>query len=655
MWKSSHHGITHQEMCVVERRADGSLETVFSPISYDQGVLARLSELSSRMKAWEHSRGEQLKGAVRFLVADVVGVDGTNIDSVASHYREVVLDVYRLAGIEAGYARNQITTTHDNRDYPTGIYSLPATAALIRGFDVTREAIEECETHLEEPVRRELEWAHWQASGLRPHLLAALDDYERAFLAYVEEAERIFPKLFERKSFCRNFSGVYTGAELDYTITPGNQCIVESIGEYYWACVLERLYVEYEGTGRIETYSHRRRGFDERRLVLEAGCDLQLMLETNFGYGKVRYFRSTLSYKGVRAINASLLIFFQGANKVAFSEHTFNYEVEEGSFETCFDDAVRIQTEYRNVGEVDFVDKYFRKSLADLSELLLIIANMDTFLQITTLERFVALTSGAGNALIPDEGFRNISFKLSKGEEKLADALAEAVLSVVDVGGMDACANDARIQALPGQIFSQCDPDGLQLIVKKDLVRSRMARGLAPLLAGRYDVGELVKRVIPPDDGIFVETYEGYDLVNMRIEKALAVIGPIQRLREIAALTRFESVIDTIVSTCALIGDQSRSYVANVIDPNLGRIVPERDRVKAQLDGVNAQIMLVGYQGGDTSWLEGQSQNLMATLQRMNGSIAELEKQRRRLVGYVQTVRELQASREAQGNMPRML
>ena len=334
-------------MCVIERHSDGTLQTTFRPIGYDHQLLGRLRDLSEKTKSEEREQAAKLFEGVAPILVDVVGVQGADVASIAAHYSDVALDVYRSLGISVDDSAYFPNTSHDGWHYPTGPHFLPPYARLIREFDVPHEAVEACRTLLEESAYRELEWAYDQATALRPHLLAALDGYERTFRTYVEDANRIHPGIFERKSFCRNFSSTYGEAVLDYEITPGNQCIVERVGEYYWACVLERLYEAYDRAKNVEAYSHRRRGFNSYRLTLEPRCGLHLLQETNFGYGSVRYFWTTLSYKGVSAINAPFLIFFHGAGKVRFSEHTFNYEVEEESFEACFNDAVRIHSEYR--------------------------------------------------------------------------------------------------------------------------------------------------------------------------------------------------------------------------------------------------------------------------------------------------------------------
>lgn len=646
--RQNNRSITREEMCVIVRRTDGALQTVFHPISYDYQLLARLQDLSRRMKLQEASLEKELVDSTSPLLIKFEGSAVTTADSIASHFLNAARYVYRMMGLEEASATQYSVQAHDwwRGLYTSGIHLLPEYSAAIRGFAMTFDAVASCRPYLEEADYRWLEQAYLLANGMRPYLAAALEGYERAFSSYIEEVNLACPGLFKKKSFCRNFLEVWGKAELDYAVEPGNQCVVEDICQYYWAYVLEQLYGSYGNTNAV-AYSHRRLGWidSEQVIPIDTECDLHLLMKTNFGFGEKKYFGSTLRYGSVNAINAPFLMFFEGAGKVGLLDFTFGYEVEEESFETCFNDAVRLQSEFRRVGEERFVDRYFRKSLQDLSELLTIFANTNTFLRITTLSRFAVLTSGIRNPLVPDEGFSRIDFSLNDGERTLCDSLVAMILSVVKTGGAEGCANDQGIQALLERMFVPYRSSSLQLMVKKDLVRRRMAHGLASLSSHGVDVSELISGLVHPDEGIAVKTCRGYELISMRVDKALSAIGPIERLREIAALTRFESVIDSIVSTCLQIGEQAQSYITQSIDPELGRMVPECNRLKSQLDATNAEIDKARYRGIPVSaWLARQSQGLEAHIRSLNGTIAELEQQKRKLNDYIRTVNSIRTA-----------
>ena len=647
--------ITREAMCVIERMPDGSLRTAFHPLAYDAQVVGRLQALGTWMRGREGELGQRLLDAVSPLVADVPGVRESDVGSVVGHFQDVALDVCAATGVDVGLSKLDLAPLHDNACYPDGVHLLSPKARLIRGFDVTFEAVEACGSRLEEPERQCLVWEHRQAAGLMPYLSAALDEYEYLFQAYVGEAAQICPSLFARKSFCRDFDGSYAGAELDYLITPGNQCVVDRVCEYYWACVLEWRYEAYENTEAIEAYSHRRLGWgyackNSNAIVLDASSDLRLTYETNFGYGRDRYFWSTLSYKGISAINASFIMFFEGAGKVKFANHTFNYEVEEASFEACFDDAVRLHSEFLQLGEARFVGKYFRKSLSDLSDLLTIVAGTDTFLKITTLERFGALTSGPTNELIPDEGFAGISMGLSAAEEGVVARVVDSALAATRAGWTDGCARERQIRAPLDQVLGGYAEGSLQLLVKKDLVRTRIRQGLAPLLPDARDADAIAKRLVAPDEGFLVERYEGYGLMSMRVEKAKAALGPIERLREIAAATGSEPAIGSILGTCSLIAYQARAYISAQIEPELDRMIAERNRVCGMRGAAEAKIadaMRLGYDAGQ---LQTRSAALVARVRAIDGDIAELNGRRRHLEEYIRRVASLVAAESRSGH-----
>ena len=636
--ENERHSITCKEMCVVERRAEGSLGIAFHPIPYDYQVLGRLSELSEKVKDWEANRSKQLANELGEMFSDGHHEPIPDVSTIASRYRELVWSVYQLMGIEANQIALYPGNVHNEWQYQPGIHNLPEYSVAIREFDVSPEVVESYRDHLDEPSFQELQASYRLATNLRVRLLPALDEYERGFNAYISHAEQIQPGIFERKSFCLDLTATYGDAELDFAISPGNQCVVERVNNYYWALVLEQQYKAYDRADNIIAYSHRKLGWggSSQTIPLERRCDLHLLLESNFGYGSVSYLRSTLSYKGVCAINASLLIFFQGAGKVGFSDYTFNYEVSEENFKKSFDDVVRVHADYRAMGEARFVDKYFRKSLADLADLMLVVAKTDTFLQITTLERLNSLTSGPKNTLIPNEGFSNLNFHLSTADQKAADELVATVLPIAKAYGPEACVNSERIGRLVDRILNPYKRDSLQLLVKRDLIRNCIIHGLLGSFDSSFDVGALAKAIIPQEDDAFVETYEGYELISMRVEKATTVIGLIARLRQIASTTKCESSVDSIASTCRTISEQAKHFIQENIDPELERVAIEQSRVKQQLDRAAAEVAALKQRGIDTSWIEGHIKPLKVQFLDLANEAAAFREKKKGLQIYIQ-------------------
>lgn len=641
--------ITRDTMCVIEKQVDDSLRIIYYPISFDARIMDSLCALAAEMLDWEREQGKELLETIE--LAGVELCDNRGVSAVIWLFRDAIQNIRHLAEIESAVSLSHISV-HSDWKYATGIYRLSEYAGVIRNFTVDCTTIEACQAHLSDSDYRSLQDSFRVVTIMQPILLSMLDRYEEAFFDYVEKAEMIHPELFKTRNYCQNIVASYGDAELDYTMMPGNQCAVERIDEYYRACVLDNLYDDYEAAENIIAYAHRKLGFFEYTIELDPKCNLNLLHETNFGFGRAVYFRSTLNYKGVSAVNVSSLIFFDNARKVSFSNCTFDYDVDEKSFAKSFEKAVQLYSEYHALGEVGFVDKYFRKSLKNLSELLRIVASTDTFLQVTTLERLDSLTSGSRNILLPDEGFRDIEFDLNVSEKKAADKFAAAVVS--DMAANESEKNDraemfaellSDFQDLSGS--KSLESSNLQLIVKKDLLRNYVINKILNLLPNGSDVAvsskvvSAIKELIPPDKGIYTKKYNGYDLINMRIEKAFSAIRPIARLRKIAELTNFESIIDSIVATCRQISHQAENYISEEIDPDFSRMKLMRAKTEDQLKEIEKQIESSTQREDDTNWIEKQKRELEAHLLTLDRKISKLDDQRNTLQKYICAVQSI--------------
>lgn len=101
------------------------------------------------------------------------------------------------------------------------------------------------------------------------------------------------------------------------------------------------------------------------------------------------------------------------------------------------------------------------------------------------------------------------------------------------------------------------------------------------------------------------------------------------------------------MSTCSQIGEQAQGYISQSIDPELGRVVPERNRLKSQLDATNAEIEKAKHRGISVpARLARKSQGLKAQIRSLDGAIAELEQQKRKLADYMRTVNSIRTARQ---------
>ena len=126
-----HHSITRDEMCVLERRMDGTLQKAFYPIRYDPRTREALLVLAENMRTWEDELTAEFLAAVEPLVAGAPYEK--DVELIAGHFNDVALLTYQLTGVPMDYALLQQQTAHNRWQFPGGVHLLAKHAALIRG------------------------------------------------------------------------------------------------------------------------------------------------------------------------------------------------------------------------------------------------------------------------------------------------------------------------------------------------------------------------------------------------------------------------------------------------------------------------------------------------------------------------------------------
>lgn len=618
-------------MILLKQRNDGALRVVRESLVLDDGVLDELFSLSDEMKSWEHKRYERLNEELRQVLADR-GVDVDDAKDLFEFYKGKVWDV--LGRIPHDGTAFPFIPSSRHRQWQTctlRIDLLPEYGCYIRDFDVSCAAVESCREAMDANQFKELVDDYALAVEMQQVLIKALDEYEKAFSSYLEQIEKVVPGISNWKNYCRDFSKAFGGSELDYVMTPGNQCVVECVDEYYLASVLEERYQSYGQMTNVVAYSHRRSGFNNGAIALDSECDVKLIEGTNFGYGQSSYFNSTLSYRGVNAVNASFLMYFAYAEMAAFSQYTYNYEVDEDGFLSLYEDASRLSLEYRKLGEAAFVNKYFRDSLSEIADLLYAVANTDTFLEFTTLDAFSSLTESGRIELFSEDGLRKDPkvdrLQLSDAEKGLAD---EIVALLVTCDGHD---SDGEVDRLADKLRRSANVNSyLQRAIVRELARNRIRRKLAAAPGDTSGAKKAVDSLFPPMAGLSVSELSGFELVRMRTKRALAVINPIDRLRKIAELTEYDGAIESIVSSCFDIANQAKAYISHEIEPELNRLINERDKLKAQLDELESRA---SGQRVRNEWLEDNKRKTKSEWRRCVADIGKLTEQKRVLRNYV--------------------
>lgn len=639
--------ITRSAMYVVRARGSQGMWAESDPIEVDVSVENALRTLSGEMLSWDEAASDALVKAISDLrIMDrgprVVRYAHQNTQDgrvlqISNRYSRLVRQLEYAIGRDPKplFAAG---ASHDAWINPDSISCLFRCEADIREFDVSEQDVRRAAEALEEDGARALLDSFHAFKKMKPALAQAYNDYVERFESYVKSAERVLPGIFDRKNYCREFAKSYGTAELDYLITPGNYLITRHPEEYCRAHVLEALYKRYDASDEIVAYSHRRRGWTDFVILLEGSCDLKLVMKTNFGYGSTSYFMSTLAYKGINAINAQYIIYYYGANMTQYGASTFNYEVEESSFVTCFDEAVRIHDDYVNLGEGAFVDKYFRKSLSDLDGLLRFVAETDTFLQITSLDRLEQLTSNSEIELIPAGGVSKDDFELS-GDE--VNAALRASSEITQNSSDEALGRAAeKLRGALAYMRLNRRLTEMQALIKENLVRDVIREDLGKRFGRTDKAAEVAAKLIPQREGEHVKTYKGYELHEARSKKAAKVIAIISRLAEIAEVSRFDGIVESLKSTCAMIGEQDKAFLAESIEPSLARLIPQRDSLKSKLKDIESQ-QARGLTRENAEWLDRKAGEISEELRQVNETIAMFDNQRTELVRYIRSVNRL--------------
>lgn len=592
-----------------------------------------------QMKAWDTLAVEKLQCDVKSIDPDFhVRQYDTVISSVLRRYIQYVNEVI-------GHVQTQepipliSSSIHDWWIYPSSISRIHTYSRAIREYEVNREAVREAARKLEDDDSSRLLRTYELSIALQGLLLEALQEYESKFDEYVDRAESILPGIFSKKDYCRSFQDRFGRSELDYYILPGNNDIVASMDEYVRAYKLEQLYAEFDRLGDGAAIANRFLGRHQYGIDIDKACDLSMIIRTNLGFGQSSYFNATLSYKGVQAINAYFVIFYRVAQMAEFSGSTYNYEVQESSFPVCFERIKDINDEFLSIGEARFVDRYFRQSLIDLAKLLHIVANSDTFLEVTTISRLNDLTGKTVSQLVPVNSFDDIDLELSTPEREWVHELCDAILSRLQNGEAVHLNEDARIDDLLRTLSQPTSHlSVLQRLIRHDLIRSEVISVLRDNDEHVNCAFDIVNELLPQETGMATESLEGYDLIDYRAAVISRIISLMERLEEIASIVNLEAIIGELIATSKQVCEQAQSYRTDKIAPRLMELAPIRDDLNSRLENLHEHRKRQLEEGSETDDIDARIQNLVDELHTIASEMHQLGAQDSRLESFVKSV-----------------
>lgn len=636
--------ITQESLYVIQREPKGNLKTQFFLITKDDSLISKLKNLSTSFQLWE----KEVIQSVLYLAAesDREHIEKCTLKEVTQRFSICVRSVYKAMRLDIS-PEFFVLSKHGSWEYEEDISVLCFYSDFILNFAASEKDVYVLTDALEKNHKiqdRDDLLRHFnEAVRLIKILKPVLEEYLERFKEYISAVQSILPGIFDRTDFCRSLQGSFGEAELDYDITPGNQAIVREIEEYYLAYLLQRCYQQLEATPGLIAYSHRRRGWKNFEIILREECDLLMEVKTNFGYGEASYFISSLCYQGITAISSTWVIFYSGEERFQYLSGTFAYDVSESSYFYAFNKAIDLSDDFEVLGEVGFVDKYFRKPLEELSKLLNVVANSDTFITVGSLDQIEKLTSRSEIELIPDGDLSSLDYSFSQEDDLSLNA--EIPFLLKEIGEDNSETFERAIEAIKTTFasrYSTSEVGGsknrvsvIQLLIKEGLFRNRLfsdllTRGILPEKAK-----EISEQAFPIQQAQYAKTYYGYELAKMRSCKAAGVFSIMQRLEAIAGLTEFESVLLSIRSSLNEIKRQDEIFIQKSIDPELNPLLIERDKLNTQYDELKATIEEKANRKMSPQWEEERLKTIEEEIKSIYESIRELEEQKRFLEDYI--------------------
>lgn len=179
----------------------------------------------------------------------------------------------------------------------------------------------------------------------------------------------------------------------------------------------------------------------------------------------------------------------------------------------------------------------------------------------------------------------------------------------------------------------------MQELVTADLVRNKLIVNLSPRSESHAEVKELVDSIIPAEPGMYTKTFEGFELIDVRITKAESVISFIDRIKKIAEAVRFESILTSMQKSCTAISEQGLKYCLEDIEPKLSAAVPKRDQANAALKELDKRIDGLQSNDSDVAWLKKQRESTYQTLRELNEEISKLTSQKNKILNFEKELR----------------
>lgn len=403
------------------------------------------------------------------------------------------------------------------------------------------------------------------------HCDAYRELFSNQFNVYLREMESVATGITRPKNYCTSLGAPYTG--LDYPPFMSKDVafldevqIVDDVKEYYHALLLEEFYMYADARSEIIGYSHRMRGWaGSTEFSLDSKEEISLELKTNFGYGNSSYFAEILSVCGIKILNYSLPIYYRGIGATEYVKNTRDFEPIESSFKCCFDDAIEKYNEYKLMGKESFLVKHAKKSVDELAGLFTAVTKNSSFCQITELGLFNDLTNAGALTLVFDSEHNGSNCSLDLETERVIEKFVDA-LTVAQDGGLNA---ELHLFEELSEPFTADSSDSIIRQMRRlYYVRDRLKKLIHARFPGasEHGVKDVLKNVFPDALGYTVETYEGFNLIEFRIQKAHAVMRMLPNVQSLSKIVEVSTSYKQLIDSCVTISRQAKSFLENDIE-----------------------------------------------------------------------------------------
>jgi len=170
--------------------------------------------------------------------------------------------------------------------------------------------------------------------------------------------------------------------------------------------------------------------------------------------------------------------------------------------------------------------------------------------------------------------------------------------------------------------------------VRVGLARQKLLTELYKRFGQAEGIDALADETIPYP-GYFIRTYKNFDLIQFRIKKARVALNLFNELKSIAAFTKLQSVIVSLLEICQDIRRQAEEHIVTSLDPVLSKYQQEKKRLESQLEEIRSKMKSPVIESGEHNWVREQERFISDDIFRISNELQKLENNKRELGAYV--------------------